>query len=137
MMIRNRHLPLLVLAFGSFAAASAQDPRQMVQQVVTTELTAGRADQSLWLYRESDRKPNSRVQQWVAQTPKCDLLRVLEENDHKLTEAQQRQRMDGFLRDSAAQSKARRRRCTLRLTRSFTRPIGRLASSPAWRVTWC
>lgn len=109
MMIRNRHLPFVVLAFGGFTAASAQDARQTVQQIVATELTAGKADQSLWLYYESDRKPNSRVQQWVAQTPKGDLRRVLEENDHKLTEAQQRQRMDGFLRDSGAQSKERKK----------------------------
>jgi hypothetical protein len=109
MMMRDRHLPLFLLVFGSIAAANAQDAKQMVQQVVTRELTAGRADESLWLYYESDRKPNSRVQQWVAQTPRGDLRRVLEENDHRLTEAQQRQRMDEFRRDSSAQSKERKK----------------------------
>ncbi len=113
MIIRNRHLAVflsvLALALGNSLSARAQDPKQMVQQVVTTELTAAKADQTLWLYYEVDRKPNSRVQQWVAQTPKGDLRRVLEENDRRLSEAQQRVRMDGFLRDLGAQAKDRRK----------------------------
>jgi hypothetical protein len=113
MMIRNRHLPVLLsslaLAICNSSPARAQDPKEIVQQVVTTELTAGKADQSLWLYYEVDSKPNGRVRQWVAQTPKGDLRRVTEENDRKLSEAQQRQRMDGFLRDPGAQSRDRKK----------------------------
>jgi hypothetical protein len=113
MTTRNRLLavilPVLALAPGHFSLACAQEPRQIVQQVVKTELTAGKADQSLWLYYEVDRKPNSRVQQWVAETPKGDLRRVMGENDRKLSEAQQRQKMDGFLRDSGAQARDRKK----------------------------
>jgi len=126
MTIGNRNLPTLLLALtlGSAVAASAQDPKQpdpaqpppkqpdpkqIVQQVVNTELTTVKADQSRWLYYEVDRKPNSVVSQWVAQTPKGELRRIVKENSHKLSDAEQHQKMDAFLQDSSAQARDRKK----------------------------
>ena len=111
MIIRNKHTTFLVLAvsIASTSFASAQDAKATVQQLVTAELTAGKTDQSLWLYYEVDRKPNSSVMQWVAETPKSDLRRVVEENGHKLSQAQQQERMDRFLKDPGAQSRDRKK----------------------------
>ena len=128
MRVSKKHLAVMALALGTFAAAGGQEPnhdagpdlhgqdlhsqdaKQIVQQVVTTELTAGAADTSLWRYHEVDKTPKRRVTQWVAQTSQVDLPRVVEENDQKLTEAQQRQKMESFLKDKGAQARERKKR---------------------------
>ena len=79
---------LLILSGPGCALACAQDarqddPKQIVQQAVQTELAADRDDHSRWLYFEVDRKPKNSVTQWVAETPHGDLDRVLEENSQK------------------------------------------------------
>jgi hypothetical protein len=117
MIITRKHLGAAIacLALGHFVAMQcpapvyAQDAKQLVEQVVTTELTAGQADQSHWLYFEVDRKPNAQVEQWVAETPKCDLRRVLAENNRQFSDTQQRQKMDAFLRDTGAQAQQRKK----------------------------
>jgi hypothetical protein len=48
------------------------------------------------------------VKQWVAETAKGDLQRVVEENGRSLAEAEQLGRMESFARDSAAQAKQRK-----------------------------
>jgi hypothetical protein len=99
---------VLVLLAASCVASSGQDPRQVVQQAVETELAADKADHSLWMFLDVDRKPNLTVQQWVAETSKGDLKRVVDENGHALSQDQQRARMDGYIRNPAAQARQRK-----------------------------
>lgn len=94
------------------AAASGQPleqiaPKQIVEQAVRTEMAADAADHSLWLYYEVDSKPSGSVVQWVAQTRKGELHRVLEQNGRRLTLAQQRAKMDAFIHNPSLQAKQR------------------------------
>lgn len=89
------------------AAANGQQPKQIVEQAVRTELAADAADHSLWLDYEIDRKPANSVVQWVAQTRMGELDRVLQQNGRRLTLAEQRSRMDAFIHSSSAQAKQR------------------------------
>lgn len=93
----------LLLALGG--ALNAQDAKQFVKQAVQTELAADANDHSHWLYYDTDRKPAHTVKQWVAETPKGDLHRVIEENGRPLSKQEQRSRMDTFIHDSSAQAK--------------------------------
>lgn len=110
-------LSLMTLAFACGSPAHGQDlnrdanhdanpdARQIVQLVVATDLALGAADKSLWLYRDVDQTPKLRVTQWVAQTPATDIPRIVVENDHKLTEAQQRTKLESYLKDKVAQAR--------------------------------
>jgi len=89
------------------AMSEAQQPKEIAEQAVKTELAADDADHSLWLYYGTDRKPGGEVAQWEAQTHQGVLDRVLEENGHRLTPEEQRSRMDRFIRDSGARAKQR------------------------------
>ena len=104
---RWRALACAILA-GSCAAVSAQDTKQFVQQAVQTELAADAADHSRWLYFEVDQKPKLTVVQWVAQTGKGELRRVLKRNSRQLNEGEQQSRMEKFQSDTAAQEKQRK-----------------------------
>lgn len=103
-MIIFRPLLLLIVLLGT---AFAQDPKQLVQQAVQTEIRANRNDQSHWLYYESDRKPDESVTQWVAETKEGDLTRVLKKNGTPLSEPDQRKQMDDFIANQDAQKKQR------------------------------
>jgi hypothetical protein len=96
------------LLLASAAAAAGQDAEQIVQQAVETELAADSADHSRWLYLDTDRKPGAEVKEWVAETSKGDVKRILDENGRELTEQEQRSRMDAFAGDSALQAKQRK-----------------------------
>jgi hypothetical protein len=98
----------LAAVLGLCTKVNGQDIQRVVEQVVQTELAADQTDHTRWLYYEVDRKPNHTVKQWVAETPKGDLRRVMEENGRPLAEAEQRGRMESFARDSAAQEKQRK-----------------------------
>lgn len=89
------------------ASASGQQPKQIVEQAVRTELAASAGDHSLWLYYEIDRKPGGSVVQWVAQTRMGELDRVLEQGGHTLDRAQQQARMNKFITTPALQAKQR------------------------------
>lgn len=89
----------------SFSAAHAQTPQQVIQQVVDTERTANRNDHSHWIYLQEMRKPKEHILQWVAGTPQGDVRRVLEKDDQKLPESQQRDQIQKFLHDTRAQNK--------------------------------
>jgi len=102
-------LPVLALALGATGVAHSQDAKQLVQQVVTNELTSVQADQSRWLFCEMDQTPNGRVVRWVAQTEKSDVPRIVEEKSHRLSQAEQLERMEAYLRDSGAQARARKK----------------------------
>jgi hypothetical protein len=89
----------------SFSVARAQTPQQLIQQVVDTERTANRNDHSHWIYLQEMRKPKEHILQWVAGTPQGDVRRVLEKDDQKLPESQQRDQIQKFLHDTRAQNK--------------------------------
>jgi len=93
------------LIVSACAIANGQQPKQIVEQAVRTELAADAADHSLWLYYEVDSKPNSRVVQWAAQTRMGELDRVLQQNGRHLTLAEQRSKMDAFIDNPSAQAK--------------------------------
>lgn len=100
----NRMLLLAFLAVLA-AASRAQDPRQIVQQAVQTELAADRDDHSHWLYFEIDRQPQKNVKQWVAEARTASLKRIVSRNGQLVPEGEQRNEMDSFVRDSDAQAK--------------------------------
>ena len=84
------------------------DTKQFVQQAVNDELAADRDDHSRWIFHEVDRKPNNTVVQWVAQTGKGDVNRVLSRNGQQVSEAQQRASIEKFIHDPDAQAKQHR-----------------------------
>ncbi len=81
------------------ATVSGQDTRQYVEQAVKTELAADQADHSHWLYFEVDQKLEHPVKQWVAETPKGNLKRILWIDGRALTLDEQRSRMEKFFSD--------------------------------------
>ena len=98
----------LALFAASCVVSYGQQARQIVQQAVKTELAADDADHTHWMYFDVDKKPNHSVQQWVAETGKGNLKRLLEENGRELSENEQRARIDRFVHDPAAQMKQRK-----------------------------
>lgn len=86
----------------------AQDARQFVQQAVNTELAKDKADHSHWLFFEVDQKPVNPVKQWVAQTSKGSLKRVIALNGQTLSPAEQRSRMNQALADGSVLAKQRK-----------------------------
>ena len=106
-MLRGRLLAWVILV-GACASASALNPKEIVQQAVKAELYANNHDNSRWLYYDVDKKPGNDVTQWVAETPKGDLDRVLDQNDRRLPEDEQRSRMQAFIQNPAAQARQRR-----------------------------
>src|SRR4051795_1797559 len=84
-----------------------EDVQQFVQRAVQTELAKDRDDHSRWIYFEVDRKEDSTVKQWVAETREGSLRRVIEMNGQAVPEPEQRRKMDAYLRDPSARSKAR------------------------------
>lgn len=105
MLLRIEHLLISAFICGQLATLNAQDPRQIVQQAVQTELAASRDDHSHWMYFESDSRPGNTVKKWVAQAHPATVERVMERNGQALSEAQQRQEMESFMRDTRAQAK--------------------------------
>jgi len=107
--------PFLVTAFASLVfvissatPARAEDPKEIVQEAVNTEMEAGKSDHTKWIFYETDRKPGHTVKQWVAQTPKGSLERVLEENGRSTNEQEQKSRIESFIQDGSAQEKQRK-----------------------------
>ncbi|HEY4049191.1 MAG TPA: hypothetical protein VGM27_20205, partial [Acidobacteriaceae bacterium] len=76
-----------------------------IQQVVNTEHAADENDHSRWIYLEEIHKPKEHVLQWVAATQQGDVHRVLEKNEQRLSESQQRDLIQSFLHDTRAQKK--------------------------------
>jgi len=94
--------------FAVSPAIHGQEPgqtRKIVEQAVRTELAADGADHSHWIYFEIDRKPGDTVEQWVAETNKGDLNRVLKENGQQLSTNEQQSRMDSYAGNPVAQAK--------------------------------
>jgi hypothetical protein len=89
----------------SFSVALAQSPQQIIQQVVNTEHAADENDHSHWIYLEEIRKPKEHLLQWIAGTEQGDVERVIERNEQRLSESQQRDLIQNFLQDTRAQNK--------------------------------
>lgn len=98
----------LLLVSACCCALRAEDAtKAAVQQAVNTELAADRADHTRWIFYEVDRKPSLSVEQWVAQTAKSDVTRVIKRNGHPIPLGQQRNTVEAFIHDSSAQAKQR------------------------------
>lgn len=104
MLSRGRLLVVAILVV-SCAWASGQGPRESVQEAVRAELYADAHDHTRWLYYEIDDKPGNHVTQWVAETPGGDLDRVLAQNGRKLSEFEQRSKMDSFIHNPDLRAK--------------------------------
>jgi hypothetical protein len=89
-------------------AQPVQDAQQIASQAVRTELAADAADHTLWIYFDTDRKPDSSLKQWVAETCAGELHRVLERDGQSFDEATQLSGMNSFIRDTGAQAKQRK-----------------------------
>jgi hypothetical protein len=85
-----------------------QDAKAMVRQAVQTELAADKNDHSRWLYFEEDKRPKHNVTQWVADTGQGSVHRVLAKDGRKLSPAEQKSEMDGFVKSPGEQAKLRK-----------------------------
>jgi hypothetical protein len=98
---------VLLLLIGG-CAVQAQDVKKAIQQAVDAELAADRSDRSRWIFFEVDRKPKNDVAQWVAQTAKGDVTRVVSRNGQPISISQQRRNVESFIHDANAQAKQRK-----------------------------
>jgi hypothetical protein len=108
MVFRPGRVLLLGVALLLPAACFGDDARQFVQKAVQNELVKDRDDHSRWIYLETDRKDGHSVKQWVAETRDGSLRRVLEMNGQPVPDAEQRRKMDSYVRDGWARSKQRK-----------------------------
>jgi hypothetical protein len=103
-----RRVLMIAIVIAYAAAVRAQDVKAFVQQAVTTELAADDADHSHWLYLDVDRKPGMDTKQWVAETSRGDVKRLLEQNGRELSQQEQLSRMESFAHNETAQAKQRK-----------------------------
>jgi len=108
MVFRPGHVLLWAIALVVPASCHGDDARQFVQKIVQNELAIDRDDHSHWIYLETDRKDGHSVKQWVAETREGSLRRVIEINGQPVPEAEQRLKMDNYLRDGSARSRQRK-----------------------------
>ncbi len=108
MVVKTGRVLVWAIALVASAFGYAEDPKQLVEQAVKTELAADQKDHSHWIYFETDAKPGRNVKQWVAETGDGTLTRVIELNGEPVPDAVQRKKMDSFLHDSGARSKQRK-----------------------------
>lgn len=94
-----------VLLLVGCSVVRAQDAKSAVQRAVKNELAKDEADHSCWVFHEVDRKPGNSVVQWVAQTAKGDVTRVLTRNGRQIPEQQQKKSVEDFIHDSSAQAR--------------------------------
>ncbi|MGA8938117.1 MAG: hypothetical protein WB439_03025 [Acidobacteriaceae bacterium] len=87
--------------------AWAQDAKSFVRRAVQSELKADAGDNSHWLYYETDQKPSDSVEQWVAETSKGSLRRVVKKNGQAIPLNEQRGKMQEFVESPEAQAKQR------------------------------
>lgn len=107
-MLRTERFLVWAFALWLLPGLHAQQPRQLVQLAVQTELNADQNDHSRWIYFEDDRKPDRSVKQWVAETPQGSVRRVIQLNGQAVSSADQRQKMDAYLQDSSSRSRQRK-----------------------------
>jgi hypothetical protein len=123
-----------ILLIGSMGRrAKAESPQQVVEEAVQTELQAAKSDHTKWIYYETDIKPGHTIKQWVAETSKGSLTRVVEENGRATSEQQQRSRIESFIHDTAAQE--RQRRAGQQDDRESAKMMNLLPHAFIWTVT--
>lgn len=124
----------LLLLSGFCCAARAEDAtREAVQDAVNAELAADRADHTVWIFHEVDRKAHNSVVQWVAQTPRGDITRVLTRDGQKISPDQQRRSVEAFIHDPSAQ--ARQRQANARDDQQATNLLKLLPVAFLWTET--
>lgn len=89
----------------SFSTVRAQTPQQIIQQAVDAERQADQNDHTNWTYLEESDKPKEHLLQWVVATQRGDVDRVLEKDERQLSDAEQRELIRKYLRDTHAQKK--------------------------------
>lgn len=107
--MKTKFVALLLLC-ACCSALHAQDVRNLVRETVNSEVAADKADHSRWIYYEVDRKPGSSIEQWVAQTSKGDVNRVIRKNGQPIPKPQQRKAVESFIHDTDAQQQQRQSR---------------------------
>lgn len=124
----------LVLSTAGQSQQSKDYPaKNYVWLAVRAELTADATDHTRWLYFETDKMPGDGTVQWVAQTARGDLDRVLKKDGHSLSLSEQRSRMDAYIRDASAQ--ARQRKSGQHDDRETTQMLNLLPNAFIWTVT--
>lgn len=98
-------LLLVATVSVAYSLAHAQDPQTIIQQAVDAERAANRSDNTNWIYLEQIDKPRENVRQWVATTEHGNVDRVVERNEQKLPETQQRELIERFIHDPKAEKK--------------------------------
>jgi hypothetical protein len=96
-----------------WASQQGSDPAAVeeVRQAVNAELEADRTDKSIWMYRESDVTNDKNAVYTTVETTQGTLRRLIELNGHPLNPqaaANERNRINIYVHDPAAQAKARR-----------------------------
>jgi hypothetical protein len=105
-MFKQRARFFLLSAFAlSFSSVHAQSTQQVIQQVVDAELASIQKDHSKWVYFQETQKPKVQFKQWVATTQQGNIERILEKDGQRLSEPEQRDRIQKFLHDTKAQKK--------------------------------
>jgi hypothetical protein len=103
---------LLVLVPLSTLPAHAQSSKgltDLVWTAVKTELAAAQDDNSVFLYRDHDRKPTNDVVRLVVETTSHgSVSRILERNGNPIPLQQQRTAVENFVNNPALQLKQRR-----------------------------
>jgi hypothetical protein len=105
---RAAHWFSLAVLLVSAAASRAENPKDLVQRAVKSELAADAADHSHWLYFDFDRKPENAIKQWIADAKGGSLHLIVERNGQPVPKDEQRRKMDEFIHDSDAQAKQRK-----------------------------
>ena len=104
-MIRHRHILALAALALPLTLARAQTPQQIIRQIVDTERTENKNDQSRWVYLEHSVKPKEQLLCWVATTPQGNVNRVLVKDGREQPPPDQQTQIQKFLHDPHAQKK--------------------------------
>ncbi len=112
---RNQALHILLttglaLVVGPHSPAQTSEPaaETAVRNAVNSELNASRMDHSAWDYRDHDVQPGKDAVYHIIETPKGDLMRLLDLNGHPLTgkaEQDELQRVHTFVNSPEQQEK--------------------------------
>lgn len=105
---RTPALASLVLLVFWAGTTKAEDPKQLVQQAIQTELAADKSDNTKWIFYEIDRTPGHTDKKWVAETSKGSLERIVEENGLTTNQQVQRNKIESFIHDGDAQERQRK-----------------------------
>src|SRR4051812_40017408 len=106
-MLYHRHLTLFAAALAlPLASANAQNPQQIIQQVVEAERAANQNDKTSWIFLDHSVKPKEQVLQWTATTPQGNVVRrILVKDGRQQPESEQQAGMQKFLADTSTQKK--------------------------------